>query len=126
MTCGCKDRRQEREIGAPCVRAAKLRRRMARRADDEAGRGRDRAEPARGQVNAVRADGSGEAEIAGDEKQQSAGAAYRAIAARRAGAPWVVIVAIDDGGAFGEGAQNRFGVRDAAPVGQESERKWRS
>lgn len=76
-------------------------------------------------MQAVSADRAGEADIAGDQEQDTPRAADRSIARRDAGAPWVVIIAIDDGGASGQRSEDRLGIFDPAPVGQKGERKWR-
>lgn len=77
------------------------------------------------QVDPVGAAGPSQLDIAGDEKKDASSPADRRIAPRDPRASWIVIIAIDDGGAGGERAQDRFGPRDAAAVGQKSERKWR-
>lgn len=63
--------------------------------------------------------------VAGDNEQNTPPPADFGVAAGDTRAPRVVIIAINDGRAGGERAQDRFGALEASPVGEESERKRR-
>lgn len=126
MTARRKDRRQKRDIGAEPPRARKVSRAVAgdghkaRRARPDI-----RRPPARRPMDAVGADGRGEALIARDEKQDAAPAADRKKTAGDRRASRMVVIAKDDSRSRRQGAQNRLRIGDAAPVGHEGERKWR-
>ncbi|OFX05406.1 MAG: hypothetical protein A3E78_04915 [Alphaproteobacteria bacterium RIFCSPHIGHO2_12_FULL_63_12] len=74
----------------------------------------------------VRADQACKGGVPRDKEQDIAGGAERAITPRHRLAPRIVIIAIDDGGAGGQGAHDGLGVWKAAPVGQEGQRKRRA
>jgi len=126
MTARREDRRQKRDIGAEPRRPRKI-------ASAVAGDGHEprraragvRRPPARRPVHAVRTDRRGEALIAREKKHEPAAAADRQIAAGERLAPRMIVVAEDDGRPRRQGAQQGLRVRDAAPVGQEGERKRR-
>lgn len=77
-------------------------------------------------MDPVRADRPRKRFISGDKEEDAAPPADRRIATRDRFPPGVVIIAIDDGGAGGEGSEDGFRPRNAAAVGQEGERKWRT
>ncbi len=77
-------------------------------------------------MHAVGADPRGQRRIAGDKKQDPAAGADRAVAPCGRLAARVVIIAINDGAALRQRAQDRFGVWNALAVGQEGEAERRA
>ena len=73
----------------------------------------------------VGADGAGKTGVGRDDEENTPPPADFGVAAGDMRAPRVVIIAINDGRAGGERAQDRFGALEAPPVGEEGERKRR-
>ena len=76
-------------------------------------------------MRAIRADAARNVDIAAHEEQNAARLADRRVSPRRRLPPRIIIVAIDDGGAGRKRPQDRFGVFNAAAVGQEGEAERR-
>ena len=76
-------------------------------------------------MQAVRAASRRKAKIAGNHEQHAALSAQRGKRCGPGGSRRIVVIAVDDRGAGRQDADDQFRAGDTAPVGQESERKWR-
>lgn len=84
-----------------------------------------RPQHSRRQMNALRADAPGQTEISRDNKKDAARPADRRIPPRHGVAPWIVAIAVNDGGASRQRAQDRLRHRTSPAVSEEGERERR-
>lgn len=76
-------------------------------------------------MQAVSPDHAGKIDVARDQEKYAAAPADRRITAGERRPLRVVIVAIEDGGALRQGAEDRLRIGNAPAIGEESERKRR-